>query len=190
MWRDAMQKAGAAGFTELLVESDRFAEPFYHAMGATRIGTTASPVDGAPLPLLKIEIEQRDLSGVVQPGRGLGASLMADAEIIERLRELAGFPVVPGTLNVRLPQALERGPHWRYVSAAQISPDWEARTGQAGYFLAPVTIAGRYRGLAFQADEPGEPGYPSDQIELFSEVHLRHALDLGDGDPIAVSLHA
>lgn len=137
-----------------------------------------------------MKIEQRDLSGVVQPGRGLGASLMADAEIMVRLRALAGFSIVPGTLNVRLPRPLERGREWRYVSATQISPDWEARTGQAGYFLAPVTIAGRYRGLAFQADEPGEPGYPSDQIELFSEAHLRRALDLGDGDPIAVSLHA
>jgi hypothetical protein len=55
MWSDAMQAAKAAGFTELLIESDRFAEPFYSAMGATRIGATASPVDGAPLPLFKVE---------------------------------------------------------------------------------------------------------------------------------------
>ena len=130
---------------------------------------------------------QRDLSGIVQPGRGLGAGLMADSEVMERLQELAGFPIVPGTLNLRLPRPLERGSSWRYVAAADISPDWEARTGQAGYYLAPVTIAGRYRGLAFQADEPSGPGYPSDQIELFSEVHLRGALGLGDGDPIVVS---
>jgi CTP-dependent riboflavin kinase len=133
---------------------------------------------------------QRDLSGIVHPGQGLGAGLMADATVMERLRELAGFPMVPGTLNVHLPKPLERGAGWRYVAAAEISSDWEARTGQAGYFLAPVVIAGRYRGLAFQADEPGGPGYPADQIELFSDVHLRGALDLGDGDPIAVSLHA
>jgi GNAT superfamily N-acetyltransferase len=58
MWHDAMERAGAAGFTELLIESDRFAEPFYLAMGAARIGATASPVDGAPLPLLRIEIDR------------------------------------------------------------------------------------------------------------------------------------
>jgi CTP-dependent riboflavin kinase len=110
---------------------------------------------------------------------------MAQAPVMARLRELAGFPIVPGTLNVRLPRPLERGTSWRYMPAAEISPDWEARTGQAGCFLAPVVIAGRYRGLAFQADEPG---YPSDQIELLSEVHLRDALGLDDGDPIAVSL--
>ena len=128
----------------------------------------------------------QDLSGTVQTGRGLGAGLMADDAVMERLRELAGFAIVPGTLNVRLPQPLDRGFGWRYVAAAEITPDWEARSGQAGYFLAPVVIAGRHRGLAFQADEPGDPGYPSDQVELFSEVHLRGALGLTDGDTIAV----
>ena len=49
-------------------------------------------------------------------------------------------------------------------------------------------ISGRYRGLAFQADERGEPGYPSDQVELFSEVRLREALGLRDGDRIAVRI--
>ena len=136
----------------------------------------------------EVEIEQVELNGIVHPGRGLGAGLMAQAAVMARLRELAGFPVVPGTLNLRLPRPLERGTSWRYLAAAEISPDWEARTGQAGCFLAPVVIAGRYRGLAFQADEPGQPGYPSDQIELLSEVHLRDALGLDDGDPIAVSL--
>jgi CTP-dependent riboflavin kinase len=113
---------------------------------------------------------------------------MADSAVMNVLRKLAGFPIVPGTLNVRLPRPLERGSGWHYVSAAEISPDWEARTRQAGYFLAPVIIAGRYRGLAFQADEPGEPGYPADQVELFSEVHLRGTLGLNDGDPIAVRM--
>jgi CTP-dependent riboflavin kinase len=132
--------------------------------------------------------EQRDLSGIVQPGRGLGAGLMADRVVIEKLHELSGFPVMPGTLNVRLPGPLERGPSWRYMAAVEITPDWEERTGQAGYFLAPVMVAGRYRGLAFQAVESGEHGYPPDQIELFCEVHLRGGLGLGDGDPIAVWL--
>lgn len=133
--------------------------------------------------------EQRDLSGIVQPGRGLGAGLMADRTVMEKLQELSGFAVVPGTLNVRLPRPLERGPSWRYMSAAEIAPDWEARTGQEGYLLAPVTVAGRYRGLAFQAVEQGERGYPPDQIELFCEAHLRAELGLDDGDLIAVWLN-
>jgi CTP-dependent riboflavin kinase len=131
---------------------------------------------------------RRDLSGIVQPGRALGVRLMADRAVTQRLEELAGFSIVPGTLNVRLPRPLERSPSWRYVPAAEIRPDWEARTCQVGYFLAAVTVAGRYRGLAFQAVEPGEPGYPPDQIELFCETHLRTELGLGDGDPISVWL--
>jgi hypothetical protein len=58
MWNDAVQRAKTAGFTELRIESDRFAEPFYEAMGATRIGVTTSPVDGAPLPVLKVDLER------------------------------------------------------------------------------------------------------------------------------------
>jgi CTP-dependent riboflavin kinase len=129
-----------------------------------------------------------DLSGTVQPGRGLGADLMAERSVMRKVQELCGFAVVPGTLNVRLPAPLERGPSWRYVSAAEIAPDWEARTGQAGYFVAPVTVGDRYRALAFQAQEPGGDGYPLDQIELFCEVRLRDVLGLGDGDLVAIRL--
>jgi CTP-dependent riboflavin kinase len=133
--------------------------------------------------------EQRDLSGIVEPGSGLGARLMAECVVMEKVQAFSGFPVVPGTLNVRLPGPLERGPSWRYMSAVEVTPDWEARTGQVGYFLAPVTVAGRYRGLAFQAVEPGEHGYPLDKIELFCEAHLRTELGLDDGDLIAVWLN-
>ena len=113
---------------------------------------------------------------------------MAERAVMSRLEKLAGFAIVPGTLNVRLPRPLERDSSWRYVRAAEISPDWEAQSGQAGYFLVAVTIAHRYRGLAFQADEYGDAEYPTDQIELLSEVHLRTELGLGDGDGIAVSI--
>jgi GNAT superfamily N-acetyltransferase len=54
MWNDAVGRARALGFEQLTIESDRFAEPFYLAMGAERIGATPSPVDGAPLPLLEL----------------------------------------------------------------------------------------------------------------------------------------
>jgi CTP-dependent riboflavin kinase len=87
-----------------------------------------------------------------------------------------------------LPRPLGRGRSWRYLAAEQIAADWTARTGQSGYFVAAVTVAGRYRGLAFQAVEPGAHGYPPDQIELFSETHLRTELGLCDGDRVAVRL--
>jgi CTP-dependent riboflavin kinase len=113
---------------------------------------------------------------------------MAEGAVLQRLETIAGFRLVPGTLNLRLPGPLERGLEWRYVAATEVGPDWTARTGQAGYFVVEVVIADRFRGLAFQAVEPDGPGYPSDQIELFSEVHLRSELGLDDGDPLAVSV--
>jgi CTP-dependent riboflavin kinase len=128
-----------------------------------------------------------DFTGTVAPGRGLGAGLMADPGVLDRFRGLFGFPVVPGTLNVRLPEPLERTSAWRYLRSAEITPDWEADSGQAGYFVLSVLIADRYRGVAFQADERGNPGYPADQVELLSEAHLRKTLGLGDGDPITFS---
>ena len=129
-----------------------------------------------------------DLSGVVQAGRGLGSPLMAQSGVMRRLQAIAGFPIVPGTLNVRLPGPLEPGPDWRYVPAGEVGPDWETQTGQTGYLVLEVVIADRFRGLAFQAVEPGSPGYPPDQIELFSEVQLRSTLGLYDGDPVVVSV--
>jgi CTP-dependent riboflavin kinase len=115
---------------------------------------------------------------------------MAEGAVLQRLETIAGFPLIPGTLNLRLPGPLERGPEWRYVAATEVGPDWTARTGQAGYFLVEVVIEDRLRGLAFQAVEPEGTGYPSDQIELFSEVHLRTELGLDDGDPLSVSVVA
>jgi CTP-dependent riboflavin kinase len=113
---------------------------------------------------------------------------MADFGVLDGFRELFGFPVVAGTLNVRLPEPLERS-DWRYLRSGEIAPEWEAQSEQAGYFLVAVVIADRYRGVAFQADERGHPGYPADQVELLSEVHLRTTLGLSDGDSITFSAH-
>jgi hypothetical protein len=44
----------------------------------------------------------RDLSGIVQSGRGLGADRTADPAILQRLQDLSACPIVPGTLNLRL----------------------------------------------------------------------------------------
>jgi CTP-dependent riboflavin kinase len=52
----------------------------------------------------------------------------------------------------------------------------------------PVLVAGRHRGVAFQADEPDGPGYRSDRVELICETHLRRELGLEDGDPITFSI--
>lgn len=121
-------------------------------------------------------------TGVVEAGRGLGAPRMADPDVHARLQDLLGFPVEPGTLNLRLSMPWDRALAPWYVAAEEIAVSWRARTAQAGYFCSRVLIAGRYRGIVAQADEPG---YPVDLVELLSEVHLRETLDLEDGDALS-----
>ena len=113
---------------------------------------------------------------------------MRDPHVTARFEEIAGFPLVPGTLNVHLPGPLVRDERWRFLPSEDVAPDWRERSGQSGYFLADVVVEGGHRALAFQAVEPEGPGYPPDQVELLSETHLRDTLGLADGDPIAVSL--
>jgi CTP-dependent riboflavin kinase len=125
------------------------------------------------------------LTGIVAPGRGLGVPRMAGSDVLARMRDLVGFALVPGTLNLRFPQPFERRLLPDYVSAQEIDPAWESLTGQAGYFIAAARVADRHRGLAFQADEPG---YPADLLEVLCEVHLRDALGLHDGDRLTLTL--
>jgi CTP-dependent riboflavin kinase len=129
-----------------------------------------------------------DLSGAVQPGRRLGSELLQDQAVAARFEAIAGFVVVPGTLNVRLSRPIARDGRWRYVAAEAIAPDWRERTGQTGYHLVDVLVAGRFRAVAFQAEEPDGLGYPPDQIELLSDTHLRSALGLADGGLIEIAV--
>jgi CTP-dependent riboflavin kinase len=125
-------------------------------------------------------VTRTEFVGIVETGRGRGASRM-DERVLAVLRERLGVTVVAGTLNVRLPHALDPSLLPSYLAAADLGPGWEADTGQAGYRFAPALIAGRFRGVVAQAHEPG---YPDDLVELLCEAHLRAALGLGDGDPI------
>ena len=132
--------------------------------------------------------EQRDLSGIVEFGRGLGAGRRWTAS---RWRSCSRFPVsrlCPAPSTCACPGRLNEDP------AGATCLLWRSRLiggrepAETGYFLVPVTVAGRYRGLAFQAVEPGSavsarPG------RAVLEAHLHVELGLDDGDLIAVWLN-
>ncbi|MCJ2531895.1 MAG: DUF120 domain-containing protein [Candidatus Thermoplasmatota archaeon] len=126
------------------------------------------------------------LSGVVVPGRGLGAEAMADPELRTRLRRLFGFDPVPGTLNVLLPDPLPE-PLTSYVGWTDLgfSEDDSQVPGRRGLRYGSVLIEGQYRGIAFQGDEPD---YPPMQIELISDCHLRDTLELRNLDRIYLEI--
>lgn len=119
--------------------------------------------------------------GRVRRGQGLGAPRMAEPDVMVVLERTMGFRPVPGTLNVVLDRAFSRGPETEYIPATLLSADWEAATGQAGYWLTPMLVGGRYDAVAVQADEPH---YPAEQLEIVCGVRLRDALGLADGDAI------
>jgi len=57
LWRHAVGAARDAGFTSLRIEADPYAEGFYLAMGAVRIGVAPSgSIPGRVLPLLRYEL--------------------------------------------------------------------------------------------------------------------------------------
>lgn len=57
LWLHAVETARGLGFQEIVISSDPFAESFYLAMGARRVGQVASAVrEGRYLPLLRYRL--------------------------------------------------------------------------------------------------------------------------------------
>lgn len=57
LWQHAIQTAREAGFTKLRIGAEPFAEGFYLAMGAKRVGETPSgSIPGRILPLLEVRL--------------------------------------------------------------------------------------------------------------------------------------
>jgi CTP-dependent riboflavin kinase len=122
--------------------------------------------------------------GRVTAGRDLG-SLRMTPDVLDLLRSETGLHAVPGTLNVRLGGPVDESLLPRYLGASAIDPAWAEATGQSGYRWVPVTIEGRFDGVAIRAVEDH---YPDDLIEVVSGTHLRSELGLGDGDEIRLTV--
>ncbi len=131
-------------------------------------------------------MEHRSFQGVVVAGRGLGVEGMSSPVMRRVIGELTSLDIVPGTLNVRLPRPFNAvlARYIRWEDLGREVPDPEV-PGRKGLRYGEVIIAGRYRGFVFQGDEPD---YPSDQVELISDRHLRRALGISDGDVIEFTL--
>jgi CTP-dependent riboflavin kinase len=120
--------------------------------------------------------------GIVVPGRGFGAQRMANPSVLQAAQRLTGLTLVPGTLNVRLQQLFDGVLPW-YVTEAELGGNvWQDHApNRIGIRCGAVLIAGRYRGIVFQGDEPE---YPPEQVEIMSDHHLRDTLGLHDGDTL------
>lgn len=57
MWQDAIEKARSSNYPSLLITSDPFAEGFYLALGAERVGVVPSSLrPGRELPLMRFRL--------------------------------------------------------------------------------------------------------------------------------------
>jgi CTP-dependent riboflavin kinase len=111
---------------------------------------------------------------------------MANPALLQALKRFTELNLVPGTLNVRLPQPFD-GPLTGYLTEDNLGGDvWHDHAPhRQGIRYGEVLIAGRYRGMLFQGDEPE---YPPEEVEILSAKHLRTKLGLRDGDMLEFML--
>ena len=120
------------------------------------------------------------------PGRGFGAQRMTNPAVLQAAQRLTALPLVPGTLNVRLPQPFDGLLQWYFTKEELGGHVWRDHApNRTGIRCGEVLIAERYRGIVFQGDEPE---YPPAQLEMLSDHHLRATLGLRDGDMLAFTL--
>ena len=133
-------------------------------------------------------IQGTNFRGVVVPGRGFGAQRMAKPSILQAAKRWTDLNLVPGTLNVRLPRPFD-GTLPGYLTEHDLGGVvWRDHApNRKGIRFGEVIIAGKYRGIVFQGDEPE---YPPEQVEILSDHHLRATLGLQDGDMLAFTLLA
>src|SRR5262249_23288124 len=124
----------------------------------------------------------KNYRGIVVPGRGFGAQRMANPSLLRALKRLTDLTLVPGTLNVRLPQPFAVILTGYLPSTDPAGNVWRDHApDRQGIRFGEVRIAGRYRGMVFQGDEPE---YPPNLVEIMSDHHLRYTLGLQDGDTL------
>jgi len=122
------------------------------------------------------------IEGTVTSGSGTGKFYLSLQWVKERLREVAGYTPYPGTLNLLI-QDKESS---RALDFLRKHPGFQIRH-QPGYY------AGRF----FKAKADGidclivVPDVPCalNVMELASEVNLRNALKLKDGDRLKVEVY-
>ena len=133
-----------------------------------------------------MDIPGKGFRGIVVPGRGFGAPRMANPAVLQAAQRLTALTLVPGTLNVRLPQPFD-GLLPLYLTEEDLGGNvWRDHApNRTGIRCGEVLIAGRYRGMVFQGDEPE---YPPAQVEIMSDHYLRATLGLRDGDMLEFTL--
>ena len=128
--------------------------------------------------------------GTVKTGIGKAVFEMSNPGDFEKWETLTGLRVIPGTLNLQLPKPFNLS-LLRYLSFSEIGWDFDPVTqafdfkGDIGMYYDRIIIAGKYQGIhVFWTWVPEI----NTHAELTSQVHLRRALGIEDGDIVKFSL--
>jgi riboflavin kinase len=128
------------------------------------------------------------LDGTVTGGMGEGRHYISLPGYMEQFRERLGYEPFPGTLNVDLSEAAERGRS--AMSAAEAVPidGWEGEDRMYGPATCyPATVGAG--GDSFEPTHviaPERTHHDEGQVELIAPEKLRDELDLDDGDRVTV----
>ena len=131
-----------------------------------------------------------ELTGAVTGGMGEGRHYISLPGYVAQFEARLGYEPFPGTLNVELDDESVR----RRAALASLDPvpidaweDEERTYGPAGCFPATLTAAGgTYEGA--HAIVPERTHHDERQLEVIAPDRLREALDLDDGDRLAVAV--
>ncbi len=123
------------------------------------------------------------LRGRVLSGRGEAAGFTRLPWVREQVARRLGFELYPGTLNLGVERNEDVALWLRLRSTPGVLIDPEP-----GYCAArcyPVSAAGQ---LPAAIVLPLVPDYPERSVEVIASLSLREALDLSDGDELALGL--
>src|SRR5262249_58744511 len=93
--------------------------------------------------------------GIVVPGRGFGAQRMANPSLLQALKRFTELTLVPGTLNVRLPQPFD-GTLTGYLTEADVGGNvWRDHApDRQACDLARCSLPGATAGSCSRATSP------------------------------------
>lgn len=124
----------------------------------------------------------RRLTGSVESGIGDFGQWIV--KLHDHYRRKTGLDLFPGTLNVRLdqPYELPRNP---------IRLEAEEYGGRVSVNLVPCRIFSRVAFiLRTDANDRGEGDHPREVVEIATDVKLRDAFGLEDGDVVTIEVEA
>ena len=116
---------------------------------------------------------------------GVGNFSFWIAKLHDHYRRKTGLDLFPGTLNLRLDE------EWRRPPTGFVRLEKEEYGGTVSVSLIPCTVFGR-KAFILRTDraEFGETDHDRCTLEIATDVKLRDAYALKDGDEVEVTLEA